>query len=131
TLNGLSNLRTVEANVFEFLRLQEEAGERYHTVVLDPPAFAKRKDALGRALAGYKEINLRALRLLEPGGHLCTFSCSYHVDRASFRKMLEDAAADAGRRVRWVEERGQAADHPEVLQIPESGYLKGAVLQAW
>ena len=130
-LNGLSNVRTVEANVFEFLRAEESASARYQLIVLDPPAFAKRKDALGRALAGYKEINLRALRILEPGGYLCTFSCSYHVDRASFRGMLESTAADAGRRVRWVEERGQAADHPEVLQVPESGYLKGAVLQAW
>lgn len=128
-VNGLDNIRTVQANVFEFLRAQEEERGRWDIIVLDPPAFAKRKDALKRALAGYKEINLRALRILAEGGHLCTFSCSYHVNRASFRAMLEDAAADAGRPVRWVEARGQSADHPEILQIPESGYLKGAVLE--
>ena len=129
-LNGLQNLRTVEVNAFDFLRAEEEAGGRYDTIVLDPPAFAKRRDATERALAGYKQLNMRALRLLAPGGHLLTFSCSYHVDRGSFRRMLEDAAADAGRPVLWVEERGQAADHPERLQVPETSYLKGAVLRA-
>jgi 23S rRNA (cytosine1962-C5)-methyltransferase len=99
-------------------------------IVLDPPAFAKRRDAVGHALSGYKEINLRAMRLLSPGGHLLTFSCSYHVAPALFREMLEAAAADAGRPLRWVEWRGAAADHPEVLQIPETAYLKGAILQA-
>jgi 23S rRNA (cytosine1962-C5)-methyltransferase len=128
-LNGFDNLHTLEANVFDFLRAEEERGARYDTVVLDPPAFAKRRDNLDAALRGYKEINLRALRILAPGGVLCTFSCSYHVSRELFRNMLAQAASDAGRPVRWVEERGQAADHPEVLQIPESGYLKGAVLQ--
>ncbi len=129
-LNGTERIRLVEANVFDFLRAQERAGERYDIVVLDPPAFAKRRDARARALAAYKEVNLRALRLLVPSGHLCTFSCSFHVDRASFRDMLRSAAEDSGRAVRWIEARGQAADHPEVLQIPESGYLKGAILQA-
>lgn len=129
-LNGLGNLSTVRANAFDFLRGEEERGARYDVVVLDPPAFAKRRGSVAAALRGYKEINLRALRILAPGGHLLTFSCSYHVDRERFRSMLESAAADSGRRVRWVEGRGQAADHPEILQIPESGYLKGAVLQA-
>src|SRR5690606_30548977 len=87
-------------------------------------------DAVARALRGYKEINLRAMRLLAPGGHLCTFSCSYHVGPDLFREMLESAAADAGRPLRWVEWRGQAADHPAVLQIPETAYLKGAIVQA-
>jgi 23S rRNA (cytosine1962-C5)-methyltransferase len=81
------------------------------------------------ALRGYKELNLRALRILQPGGVLCTFSCSYHMTPWLFREMLESAAADAGRPVRWIEWRGQAADHPELLQVPESAYLKGAVLQ--
>jgi 23S rRNA (cytosine1962-C5)-methyltransferase len=119
----------VEANAFDFLRAQDDAGERYDIIVVDPPAFAKRKDAVHAALRGYKELNLRALRILEPGGVLCTFSCSYHMSPWLFRGMLHDAAADAGRPVRWLEWRGQAADHPEVLQVPESAYLKGAVLQ--
>lgn len=120
----------VEANAFDYLRAQDAAGEEYETIVLDPPAFAKRKDAIDAALRGYKELNLRALRLLAPGGTLCTFSCSYHLSPLLFREMLESAAADAGRPVRWIEWRGQASDHPEILQIPESSYLKGAVLQA-
>jgi len=81
-------------------------------------------------LRGYKEVNLRAMRLLSPGGHLLTFSCSYHVNSGRFRSMIESAAVDAGRPLRWVEWRGQAADHPEIVQIPESAYLKGAILQA-
>ncbi len=129
-LNRLDNVRLVEANVFDFLRTEEESGAEYDVVVLDPPAFAKRRSAVESALRGYKEINLRALRLLSPGGHLCTFSCSYHVNEALFRETLESAAADAGRPVRWIESRGQASDHPVVLQIPETGYLKGAILQA-
>jgi 23S rRNA (cytosine1962-C5)-methyltransferase len=119
----------LEANAFDFLRGEDDAGERYDTIVIDPPAFAKRKDALDRALRGYKELNLRALKILNPGGVLCTFSCSFHVSPWHFRALLESAAADAGRPVRWLEWRGQAPDHPEVLQIPESAYLKGAVLQ--
>lgn len=120
----------VEANAFDYLRARDHAGDRYDTIVLDPPAFAKRRDAVEAALRGYKELNLRALRLLAPGGVLCTFSCSYHMSPWLFREMLEDAAADAGRPVRWLEWRGQAVDHPELLQVPESAYLKGAVLQA-
>ena len=82
------------------------------------------------ALRGYKEINRRAMKLLAPGGHLLTSSCSWHIGRDLFRSMLEDAAADSGRLLRWVEWRGQAACHPEIVQIPESAYLKGAILQA-
>lgn len=129
-LNGYENVRFVEANVFDFLRAEESAASRYDLVVLDPPAFAKRRDTVAQALRGYKEINLRAMRLLTPGGHLCTFSCSYHLDRETFRRMIESAAVDAGRPMRWIEARGQARDHPEIVQIPESGYLKGAILQA-
>jgi 23S rRNA (cytosine1962-C5)-methyltransferase len=130
-LNGTRGERIeyVEANAFDYLRAQDDAKERYDTIVLDPPAFAKRRDAVDRALRGYKELNLRALRILSPGGILCTFSCSYHVGAPLFREMLESAAADAGRPVRWLEWRGQALDHPELLQVPESSYLKGAVLQ--
>lgn len=130
-LNGerAGRISFVEANVFDYLRAQDDAGEQYDTIVVDPPAFAKRKDALDAALRGYKELNLRALKILHPGGILCTFSCSYHLSPWLFREMLESAAADAGRPVRWLEWRGQSPDHPEVMQIPESAYLKGAVLQ--
>jgi 23S rRNA (cytosine1962-C5)-methyltransferase len=129
-LNGFSNIVTLEEDVFDYLRGQESAGRRYDIIVVDPPAFAKRKDAVSQAVRGYKELNLRALRLLVPGGHLCTFSCSFHVDATLFREMLWSAAADSGRTVRWVEARGQALDHPEIVQIPETSYLKGAILQA-
>lgn len=129
-LNGLSNVATVEANVFDRLREEESTGGRYDVIVLDPPAFAKTRASVPGALRGYKELNLRALRLLAPGGHLCTFSCSYHVGLDRFRAMLESAAADAGRPIRWIEWRGAAADHPAIIQIPETSYLKGAILQA-
>jgi 23S rRNA (cytosine1962-C5)-methyltransferase len=130
SLNGErgGRIEFVEANAFDFLRAEDDARARYDIIVLDPPAFAKRKDALDRALRGYKELNLRALRILNPGGVLCTFSCSYHMSAWHFRHMLESAAADSGRPVRWLEWRGQALDHPELLQVPESSYLKGAVL---
>lgn len=130
-LNGARSdrLTFVESNAFDFLRAADAEGETYDTIVVDPPAFAKRKDAVAAALRGYKELNLRALRILSPGGVLCTFSCSYHMSPLMFREMLESAAADADRPVHWLEWRGQAADHPELLQVPESAYLKGAVLR--
>ena len=96
--------------------------------MLDPPAFAKSKESLPRARAGYKEINLRAMRLLNPGGVLFTCSCSYHVHRAAFADMLADAARDSGRRLQLVTWVGAGADHPELLNVPETGYLKGALL---
>jgi 23S rRNA (cytosine1962-C5)-methyltransferase len=129
-LNGHGNVETLEANAFDHLRLLEAHGARFDVVVLDPPAFAKHRSSLGRALRGYKEINLRGMRLLAPGGHMLTFSCSYHVGSSAFRDMLESAAADSGRVMRWVCPLGQAGDHPVILQIPETGYLKGALLQA-
>lgn len=129
-LNGFENVELIEANAFEYLRHQENEGETYDLVVVDPPAFAKRRDVVKQALRGYKEVNLRAMRLLKPGGHLCTFSCSFHIDTSMFREMLLSAAADSGRQMRWIESRGQALDHPEIVQIPETIYLKGAVLQA-
>lgn len=130
SLNGLGNISWREANAFDLLRTLERAGERFDTIVLDPPAFAKTRAALPRALAGYKEINLRAMRLLAPGGVLFTCSCSYHVHRAEFLGMLAAAAGDSGRRLELVRLTGAAADHPEILNIPETGYLKGALLQA-
>ena len=129
-LNGLTNIVWREANAFDLLRDFERRGEQFDTVVLDPPAFAKTKTSLPRALAGYKEINLRAMRLLAPGGLLLTCSCSFHVHREPFVKMLAEAAADSGRRLQLLSLRGAGRDHPEVVTIPETGYLKGALLRA-
>lgn len=129
-LNGFTNLTWREGDAFEVLRAMGREGQRFDTIVVDPPAFAKTKTALPGALRGYKDLNLQALRLLTPGGHLVTASCSFHLRRPDFEAMLADAAADSGRRVTLVEWLGQGADHPEVLTIPETGYLKGAVLRA-
>jgi 23S rRNA (cytosine1962-C5)-methyltransferase len=128
--NDLHNIEFVEADAFEWLRAAERSRERFDTIVLDPPAFAKTRDALPGALRGYKEINLRAMRLLATGGTLFTASCSYHLTKALFLEVLEAAAADSGRRIAMRELRGQPLDHPEVLTIPESGYIKGALLEA-
>jgi 23S rRNA (cytosine1962-C5)-methyltransferase len=128
--NGLTNGAFVEANAFEYLKARERERARFETIVLDPPAFAKTRPALPGALRGYKEINLRAMRLLSPGGLLFTASCSYHLTKPLFLEMLEDAAADSGRRIALRELRGQPLDHPEVLTIPETGYIKGALLEA-
>jgi 23S rRNA (cytosine1962-C5)-methyltransferase len=128
--NGLDNITFVEANAFDFLRAEEHARAQYDTIVLDPPAFAKTRAALPGALRGYKEINLRAMRLLAPGGLLYTASCSFHLTKPLFLEMIESAAADSGRRIALRELRGQPLDHPEVLTIPESGYIKGALLEA-
>jgi 23S rRNA (cytosine1962-C5)-methyltransferase len=114
----------VEANAFDLLRDWSLSGAQYDTIVLDPPAFAKSKRALDGALRGYKELNLRALKMLRPGGILVTCSCSHHVSLADFTAVVAAAAGDAGRRVRLIERRGAAADHPVVLTIPETEYLK-------
>ena len=129
-LNGRSNYELVEASAFDFLREHERAGDRFETIVLDPPAFAKTRASLSAAVRAYKEINLRGMRLLSPGGLLFTASCSFHLSKALFLETLEAAAADSGRRIVLRELRGQPVDHPEVLTIPETGYIKGAVLQA-
>lgn len=123
---------TVEArsaDAFDFLRDLERGDRRFGMIVLDPPAFAKNRAALEGAARGYKEINLRALRLLEPGGVLVTCSCSWWFDRERFRTVLEHAAADAGRRLRYLEDRGQAPDHPVVSGYPESRYLKCVIAE--
>ena len=114
----------VEADAFELLREWSDAGTQYDTIVLDPPAFAKSKRAVEGALRGYKELNLRALKMLRPGGVLVTCSCSHHISAADFTATVAAAAADAGRRVRLLERRGAAPDHPVVLTIPETEYLK-------
>jgi 23S rRNA (cytosine1962-C5)-methyltransferase len=129
-LNGLTNIEWREADAFESLRAFARGRERFDTIVLDPPAFAKGRSAVQAALRGYREINLRAMRSLAPGGTLITASCSFHVRLPEFLTMLTDAAADSGRRVRLRRILGQGEDHPEVLTIPETSYLKGAVVEA-
>ena len=128
--NDISTIDFVEADVFDFLRDAESRGDRYDTVVLDPPAFAKTRSALAAALRGYKEINLRAMRLLAPGGMLFTASCSFHLSKPMFLDMLTSAAADSGRRITLRQLLGQPLDHPEVLTIPETGYIKAAIVEA-
>jgi len=129
-LNGIANIAWREANTFDLLREMEQRREMFDTIVLDPPAFAKTKANVERAVAGYKEINLRAMRILAPGGELFTSSCSYHVSRDMFNGMLADAARDSGRRIQFLAATGAAADHPELLNVPETGYLKGVLLRA-
>jgi len=123
-LNDVTNVEFVAANAFDLLRDYDDAGERFDTIVLDPPAFAKNRGAVEAALRGYKEINLRALRLLNPGGVLITCSCSYHVGEELFLETLTEAARDAGRAVQIVEKRAQSRDHPILLTVPETYYLK-------
>ena len=120
----------MEADAFELLRDWSDAGERFDAIVLDPPAFAKTKRAVEGALRGYKELNLRALRMLRPGGLLVTCSCSHHVGWADLQATVASSAADAPRRVRLLERRGAAPDHPVLLNLPETEYLKCMVLQA-
>jgi 23S rRNA (cytosine1962-C5)-methyltransferase len=112
------------------LRALERARNRFDTIVVDPPAFAKAKSTVPQALRGYREINLRAMKLLTPGGILVSASCSFHVHRAEFLEMIAAAARDSGRILTLVEHLGQGEDHPEVVTIPETGYLKGVVLRA-
>lgn len=131
-LNRDSNrneIEWMEANAFDLLKDYATAGKQYDTIVLDPPAFAKSKKDAGSALRGYKEINLRALKMLRPGGVLVTCSCSHHVSETDFLDMLRDAASDARRVVRVLEKRGQAKDHPVLLGVPETAYLKCVILQ--
>ena len=123
-LNGASNVEFREANVFDALREMESVGERFDVIVLDPPAFAKNRGSLKSAVRGYKEINLRALKLLNPGGVLVTCTCSYHVPEDLFLEIVAEAAIDAHRRVQIVEKRMQATDHPVLLGVPETYYLK-------
>ena len=114
----------IEGNAFDLLKDYSSSDRRYDTIILDPPAFAKTKRDLDAALRGYKELNLRALKMLRPGGILVTCSCSYHVSQSNFLEMLADAALDAHRTLRLIEIRGQAKDHPVLLNIPETAYLK-------
>jgi len=120
----IGEIEWIEANAFDLLKDYATAGRQYDTIVLDPPAFAKTKRTVPPALRGYKELNLRALKMLRPGGVLVTCSCSFHVSEAEFLGMLGSAASDAGRHMRILEKRGQAQDHPILLNVPETAYLK-------
>lgn len=127
--NGLANVEARAMNAFDELRELERRGERFDTIVLDPPAFAKNKAAVPKALSGYKEINLRALKLLSPGGILVTCSCSYNVSEAAFAEVLAAAAIDARADVAVVEKRMQGRDHPVLMTVPETYYLKCFILR--
>lgn len=127
--NKLENVNVVAANAFDFLRDTLDEGKKFDTIVLDPPSFAKNKGAIEAAVRGYKEINLRAMQLLNPGGILITASCTHHVDEERFEEMLDSAAADAKRRVQIVEKRGAGKDHPVLLGLRETRYLKCFVLR--
>lgn len=129
-LNGVPNVAFRKANVFDALAAYVSQGARFDTIVLDPPAFAKSKATVDKALAGYKEINVKALRLLGEGGVLVTCSCSHHVSEADFLEMLAAASLDAGRTLRIRERRIQAADHPVLLTVPETLYLKCVIAEA-
>ena len=130
-INGLTNVEFREANVFDALREMEAEGERFDVIVLDPPAFAKNRASLKSAIRGYKEINLRALKLLNSGGVLVTCTCSYHVSEELFIEILAQAAIDAHRRVQIIEKRMQATDHPVLLGMPETYYLKCVIARAF
>jgi 23S rRNA (cytosine1962-C5)-methyltransferase len=127
--NGIANVEVREMNVFDELRELERTGARFETIVLDPPAFAKNKGAIRKAMSGYKEINLRALKLLTPGGFLVTCSCSYNVSEEMFLDVVSEAAADAAAEVSLVEKRAQGRDHPILINVPETYYLKCLILR--
>jgi len=129
TLNDAANVECVEANVFDYLRERETGGERFDVINLDPPAFAKNRGAVDAAMRGYKEINLRAMKLLNRGGTLITSTCSFHLSEDAFLNVLADAAADAGRTVQIIEKRGQSRDHPVLVTMPETYYLKCLILR--
>jgi len=127
-LNSIANVTFREGNTFDLLKEYDEVGRRFQMVILDPPAFAKNRDSLDAAERGYKEINLRALKILAPGGYLVTCSCSYHLSEALFLQLIAEAATDAKKTVVVVERRTQAQDHPILLTMPETHYLKALIL---
>ena len=128
-LNGASNVEFVTANVFDWLSEMERAGERFDCINLDPPAFAKNRRVLEGARRGYKEINLRAIKMLNPGGTLITSTCSHHLSEEAFLNVLAEATADAGRTTQILEKRTQSRDHPVLLSMPETYYLKCMILR--
>jgi 23S rRNA (cytosine1962-C5)-methyltransferase len=127
--NGISNVNFREGNTFDLLKEYDEVGRRFQTIILDPPAFAKNRDSVPAARRGYKEINLRALKLLEPGGYLITCSCSYHITEPLFLQILAEAATDAKRNIVVCERRTQAQDHPILLTMAETHYLKCLIVK--
>ena len=129
-LNGFDNISWTQGDAFDVLRDFDRGRERFDAIALDPPAFAKSRSAVPQALKGYAEVNRRAMRILAPGGVLMTASCSHHVRRADFLEMLTAAAADSGRGLVLEQVLGQGVDHPELLTVPETGYLKGALIRA-
>ena len=129
-LNEIKNVDFQLGNVFDFLRELESAGRAFDAVCLDPPAFAKNRKSLAGARTGYKEINLRALKLLRPEGVLITSSCSYHMSESDFFEVLCDAARDSHRYIQVLEKRGQSSDHPVLAGMPETHYLKCFLLRA-
>lgn len=128
-LNSIENVGFREGNTFDVLKEYDDAGRRFQTVVLDPPAFAKNRDSVPAAHRGYKEINLRAMKLLKPGGFLITCSCSYHITEALFLQIVAEAANDARKAVEVIERRTQSRDHPILLTVPETHYLKCLILR--
>lgn len=128
-LNNISNVAFGEANCFDTLKAYDSSGRRFDTVILDPPAFAKNRDSVEAALRGYKEINLRALKILRPEGILITCSCSYHIPESLFLNVVAEAANDARRAVQVIERRTQSRDHPILLTMPETHYLKCLVIR--
>lgn len=130
-LNGFQNIKTVQADVFEFLRIKKAEGKKYDLVVLDPPAFCKNANAVKDAYRGYKDINILAMKLVKSGGYLATCSCSHYMTFPLFEKMLGEAAKESGRRVRVAEIKTQAPDHPSLLNEDETQYLKFFVLQVF
>ena len=128
-LNSISNVTFREANTFDLLKEYDEVGRRFDMVVLDPPAFAKNRDSIPAAQRGYKEINLRAMKILKPGGYLVTCSCSYHISEATFLQLLAEAANDARKVIAVAERRTQSQDHPILLTMPETHYLKCLILR--
>jgi 23S rRNA (cytosine1962-C5)-methyltransferase len=128
-LNSIANVDFREGNTFDVLKQYDESGRRFQMVVLDPPAFAKNRDSIPAAQRGYKEINLRALKILKPGGFLLTCSCSYHITEPLFLQILAEAANDARKSIVVAERRTQAQDHPILLTMPETHYLKCLIVR--
>jgi 23S rRNA (cytosine1962-C5)-methyltransferase len=128
-LNSISNVHFREGNTFDILKEYSDSERRFQMILLDPPAFAKNRDSIPAARRGYKEINLRALKLLKPGGFLLTCSCSYHISEATFLQILAEAANDARKSIVVVERRTQAMDHPILLTMPETHYLKCLIVK--
>jgi 23S rRNA (cytosine1962-C5)-methyltransferase len=129
-LNSLPNVAFREANAFDVLKEYDEAGRRFDLIILDPPAFAKNRASVPAARRGYKEINLRSMKLLRPGGYLVTCSCSHHIPEHLFLEIVAEAANDARRKIRVIERRTQSRDHPILLTVPETHYIKCLILQA-